>query len=275
MGGTAGYDSDSQGNTHSGNTHNGDGHNHDGADSENAERPISGSKPTASVKPERRRKRPPGLFRMIWRQSGMERVQRILGLILGLIIIILGVLIAPLPGPFGLPIAVLGLVVALRSSYWARRVFVRFRRKYPRIGGYLRAMLRKRARFGVIMWSMMLRSEHLARRLFGGGRPVFLPSIRHKWFRARRKAKWLPLSRLASGDPIAVAHLAVTAVPLQVLDQDPPNPGAETLSVTHFPMPIPLPDPAKTSETSPGAPDDVAVPGTGLGQSRRGEGQNE
>lgn len=262
MGG-AGYDFDPHGNSHSGDADSGESHSKDPhsrepladnghklerVDSAKAVEPNASSRSTANLKIERRRKRPPGLFRMIWRQSGMERVQRILGLILGLIIIILGVLIAPLPGPFGLPIAVFGLVIALRSSYWARRVFIRFRRKYPRLGGYLRAMLRKRARFGVILWSMMLRTEHLVRRPFSGGRPVFLPFLRHKWFRARRQAKWLPISRLAARDPIAVVHLAVTAVPLQVLAVDPPGLSVETLSATHFPLPIPVPDPAKINQ---------------------------
>ena len=46
-------------------------------------------------------------------------------LIAGLAIVVLGVLIAPLPGPGGIPVIALGLVLVLRNSFWAKRQFIR------------------------------------------------------------------------------------------------------------------------------------------------------
>lgn len=51
----------------------------------------------------------------------------------GCTIILLGVLLAPLPGPGGLPVMLLGGVLVLRNSADARRLFVRSKRRYPRI----------------------------------------------------------------------------------------------------------------------------------------------
>jgi len=51
----------------------------------------------------------------------------------GCTIILLGLLIAPLPGPGGLPVMLLGGVLVLRNSADARRLFVRGKRRYPRM----------------------------------------------------------------------------------------------------------------------------------------------
>jgi len=53
----------------------------------------------------------------------------------GCTIMALGLLIAPLPGPGGLPVMVLGGVLVLRNSADARRLFVRMKRRYPRMIG--------------------------------------------------------------------------------------------------------------------------------------------
>lgn len=50
----------------------------------------------------------------------------------GWTIIGLGVLIAPVPGPGGLPVMLLGGAILLRNSADARRLFVRMKRRYPR-----------------------------------------------------------------------------------------------------------------------------------------------
>lgn len=67
----------------------------------------------------------------------------------GVGLILLGVVIAPLPGPGGLPVALVGAVVLLRHSPRMRRHWVRARRRWPRIMGPLdqglRRLRRKRA----------------------------------------------------------------------------------------------------------------------------------
>jgi hypothetical protein len=64
----------------------------------------------------------------------------------GWTIIGLGVVVAPLPGPFGLPIALGGLVLLLGNSPAARRRFVAIGRRYPRVMAPLRRLLRRRRR---------------------------------------------------------------------------------------------------------------------------------
>ena len=67
---------------------------------------------------------------------------------LGVAVIALGVLIAPLPGPGGIPVIVVGLMILLRNSFWAKRQFVRFQRAHPRtvFPSQARTTARSRAR---------------------------------------------------------------------------------------------------------------------------------
>lgn len=57
---------------------------------------------------------------------------RIVFLILGLAIVLVGMILGPLPGPLGLPIIAVGLVIILRNSPWARRLYVRYNRRWPK-----------------------------------------------------------------------------------------------------------------------------------------------
>lgn len=85
-----------------------------------------------------------------------------LGLVgLGGLIVLAGVLIAPLPGPMGLPVAAVGLMIILRNSYKARRAFVRFQRAHPRTLSPVRRLLKRRPEVAPVAWQMMLRTERL------------------------------------------------------------------------------------------------------------------
>lgn len=92
----------------------------------------------------------------------------------GAVVVILGFLIAPLPGPFGLPIAVVGLVMILRNSYWAKRLFIRAQYARPRWIYPFRRLLRRKPEFGPVVWQQALRAEKLlfrrTRRLARGRR---------------------------------------------------------------------------------------------------------
>lgn len=98
-------------------------------------------------------------------QDGVSRLSRRLirlGLTaLGGLIVLAGVLIAPLPGPMGLPVATVGLILILRNSYKARRAFVRFQRAHPRTLHPVRRLLRRRPEVLPVMWHLALRTERL------------------------------------------------------------------------------------------------------------------
>lgn len=89
------------------------------------------------------------------------RVVRVLLVILGGLIAISGVLIAPLPGPMGLPVVVIGLMLVLRNSFKARRQFVRFQHAHPRIVFPIRRLLRREPEVLQVFWQQTLRVERL------------------------------------------------------------------------------------------------------------------
>jgi len=89
------------------------------------------------------------------------RVVRALLVLLGLLIVVAGVLIAPLPGPMGLPVVVVGLMIVLRNSFKARRHFVRFQRAHPRMVFPIRRLLRREPEVVQVFWQQFLRVERL------------------------------------------------------------------------------------------------------------------
>jgi hypothetical protein len=80
---------------------------------------------------------------------------------LGGIIVILGIVMAPLPGPFGVPVMVVGLMILLRSSFSARRAFVKLQRKHPRFVFPLRRLLRREPEVIPVIWQQVLRVERM------------------------------------------------------------------------------------------------------------------
>ncbi|WP_374535173.1 PGPGW domain-containing protein [Phenylobacterium sp.] len=79
--------------------------------------------------------------------------------VLGFLIILAGIAIAPLPGPGGIPVIVVGLMVVLRNSFKARRQFVRLHQAHPRVISPIRRMLRRNPRFLEMAWRQSLRIE--------------------------------------------------------------------------------------------------------------------
>lgn len=55
-----------------------------------------------------------------------------------------GLALMPLPGPFGLPVTLLGLILLLKNSQAARRRFIRTARRFPRLLTPIRRLLRHR-----------------------------------------------------------------------------------------------------------------------------------
>ncbi|UAL10292.1 hypothetical protein [Caulobacter segnis] len=91
----------------------------------------------------------------------IARFLRIALVTLGLLLIAAGALIAPLPGPMGLPLTVVGLMLVLRNSFKARKQFVRFQHAHPKLIFPLRRLLRREPEVVLVAWQQALRIERL------------------------------------------------------------------------------------------------------------------
>ncbi len=63
----------------------------------------------------------------------------------GLLLIILSPLAGVIPGPGGIFVFALGLAMVLKTSMWAKRRYVRFKRKQPKVGHWMDWGLRRRS----------------------------------------------------------------------------------------------------------------------------------
>jgi hypothetical protein len=81
--------------------------------------------------------------------------------VLGLLIVVAGIAIAPLPGPGGIPVIVVGLMIVLRNSFKARRQFVRLHHAHPRLVYPIRRLLRRDPQVVALAWHNVLRIERL------------------------------------------------------------------------------------------------------------------
>ena len=102
--------------------------------------------------------------------------------LLGLLIVLAGILISPLPGPGGLPVVVVGLMIVLRNSFYARRKFVEIQRAHPKMIFPIRRLLRREPEVIPVAWQQTLRIERivLPRRL------RFAVRTRRRWARKQR-----------------------------------------------------------------------------------------
>jgi len=75
--------------------------------------------------------------------------------------VVIGIAIAPLPGPGGIPVIVVGLMIMLRNSFAARRQFVRFQRAHPKLIFPIRRLLRREPEVLQVAWQQTLRMERL------------------------------------------------------------------------------------------------------------------
>jgi hypothetical protein len=61
---------------------------------------------------------------------------RVALVVLGFVLIALTPVVGPLPGPGGVIVFAAGLSLVLKYSGWAKRVYVRFKRRHPRKGAW-------------------------------------------------------------------------------------------------------------------------------------------
>jgi predicted membrane chloride channel (bestrophin family) len=91
----------------------------------------------------------------------VSRIIRWLLVALGGALALSGVLMAPLPGPLGVPFVVLGLILVLRNSFAAKRQFVRLQRARPNMVFPIRRLLRREPEVAPVAWQQYLRAERM------------------------------------------------------------------------------------------------------------------
>ena len=64
---------------------------------------------------------------------------------LGFILLVVSPLVGAIPGPGGIIIAGIGLALVLKTSMWAKRRYVRFKRWQPKAGRWTDLALRRRS----------------------------------------------------------------------------------------------------------------------------------
>ena len=64
---------------------------------------------------------------------------------LGVLLIIIGVIISPLPGPGGIFFIAPGAALILKTSMWAKRRYVKFKRWQPKAGRWTDWALKRRS----------------------------------------------------------------------------------------------------------------------------------
>ncbi|KSB89405.1 hypothetical protein AS593_23545 [Caulobacter vibrioides] len=106
-----------------------------------------------------RRRRLAFVVRETW-----ARLARLLLIALGTLVILAGAVLTPLPGHVGLPLLVIGLMVVLRNSFQARRRFIRWQKRHPKLIFPIRRLMRREPEILLVAWQQLLRSEKVVLR---------------------------------------------------------------------------------------------------------------
>ena len=64
---------------------------------------------------------------------------------LGVVLLMISPLVGAIPGPGGIVVAGIGLALVLKTSMWAKRRYVRFKRWQPKAGHWADLALRRRS----------------------------------------------------------------------------------------------------------------------------------
>ena len=118
------------------------------------------------------------------RRASKSRMRRLAMMTLGIAIILVGLLIAPLPGPGGIPVITVGLMIVLRHSYWAKRQFIKAQRAKPKWVYPFRRLMKKNPDIAPVFWQQALRVEKLVIR---PRRRRPLPKLRRRIRHAMRR----------------------------------------------------------------------------------------
>jgi Flp pilus assembly protein TadB len=66
-------------------------------------------------------------------------------LAIGVALLVVSPLVGAIPGPGGIIVAGIGLALVLKTSMWAKRRYVRFKRSQPKFGRWTDLALRRRS----------------------------------------------------------------------------------------------------------------------------------
>ena len=116
--------------------------------------------------------------------SMRRRAWRFALLTVGWSLMAVGLVGSVLPGHLGLPVLMVGLIIVLRASRPARRVFIGLQRRHPRFFFPIRRLLRRNPEVLPVAWQQILRTERFV-----------LP---RRWRPARRLRRALFVRRRAS-----------------------------------------------------------------------------
>lgn len=64
---------------------------------------------------------------------------------IGIVLLVVSPLVGAIPGPGGIIVAGIGLALVLKTSMWAKRRYVRFKRWQPKVGRWTDLALRRRS----------------------------------------------------------------------------------------------------------------------------------
>jgi hypothetical protein len=93
--------------------------------------------------------------------SMRRRAWRFALLTVGWILLVVGLVGSILPGHLGLPLFIVGLIIVLRTSRPARRMFIGLQRRHPRFFFPIRRLLRREPEVFPVAWQQILRTERL------------------------------------------------------------------------------------------------------------------
>jgi hypothetical protein len=85
------------------------------------------------------------ISRKQWRDFSQSKPVRTGLFMVGLLLIILSPLAGAIPGPGGVFVFAAGLALSLKNSEWAKRQYVRFKRRQPKAGRWADWGLRRRS----------------------------------------------------------------------------------------------------------------------------------
>jgi hypothetical protein len=121
---------------------------------------VNAIAPTIDVKHRVRRR---ARLALLLRESA-ARAFRWIAIGFGTLVIVAGAVLTPLPGHVGLPLLVIGLMIVLRYSFQARKTFIRWQKRHPKLVFPIRRLMRREPEVLLVVWQQMLRTEKMVLR---------------------------------------------------------------------------------------------------------------